>query len=169
MSPSCVRLGSRAAPRHPGTGNGPGAVASAQTQMGFRPRRWHRGQLRVPIPRSRKALAPCGDLEPQDLLCIQDQEAWVRISSRETLGEPRNLFEISAPRPGPGSALKHSLSPLPSTPPFVHRLCTTAVSSEGNPLLSPYPGLLSSELSRIHIWSCRALKSSSTSTDCPQE
>lgn len=40
----------RAAPRHPGTGNGPGAVASAQTQMGFRPRRWHRGQLRVPIP-----------------------------------------------------------------------------------------------------------------------
>lgn len=62
---------------HPGTGNGPGAVASAQTQMGFRPRRWHRGQLRVPIPRSRKALAPCGDLEPQDLLCIQDQEAWV--------------------------------------------------------------------------------------------
>lgn len=65
-------------------------------------------------------------------------------------------------RPGPGSALKHSLSPLPSTPLFVPRLCVTAISSEGNRLLSPSPGLLSSELSRMHIWSCPALKSSST-------
>ena len=54
-----------------------GGGLGTNSEMGFRPQRWHHDQLRVPIPRSRKALAPCGDLEPQGLLCIQDQEAWV--------------------------------------------------------------------------------------------
>ena len=75
VSPTWFRLGSRAASRHrkwPGGGG-----LGTNSEMGFRPQRWLHGQLRVPIPRSRKALAPCGDLEPQGLLCIQDQEAWV--------------------------------------------------------------------------------------------
>lgn len=39
-----------------------GGGLGTDSEMGFRPQRWHHGQLRVPIPRSRKALAPCGDL-----------------------------------------------------------------------------------------------------------
>ena len=110
-----------------------------------------------------KALAPRGDLEPQGLL----SESTIRRPSFEFPAVKHwanHVISLKSVhwRPGPGSTLKHSLSPLPSTPLFVPRLCTTAVSSEGNRLLGPSPGLLSSELSKMHTWSCPALKSSDT-------
>ena len=53
---------------HPGNGNGPGAVASAQTQRGVSDRS---AGITVSYGhqfRGAKALAPGGDLEPQGLL-----------------------------------------------------------------------------------------------------
>lgn len=145
-----------------------GGGLGTDSEMGAQTQRWDSDRSAgimvsygVPIPRSQGPGAMWGSRTTRSLESTVRRPSFEFLAVKHWANHVISLKSVHW-RPGPGSALKHSLSPLPATPLFVPRLCMTAISSEGNRLLSPSPGLLSSELSRMHIWSCPALKSSGT-------
>lgn len=117
VSPGCARLGSRAAPRHPGTGNGPGAVASAQTQ-----RRVSDRGADIVVSYGYQFRGAARPWRPVGIWNHKISVSRIRRPGFEFLAVKHwanHVISLKSVhwRPGPGSALTHSLSPLPSTPP----------------------------------------------------